>query len=397
MKKKIIFVIHFKLTKTHYEKFDITELEERHDFEIEIHEIGKFINPNLENILKRNFSYINTKSFDSFRDWKVYLLNMINLSDKNLFVINFVDWVNFNSFRVNYFLKKNKSIKVIEFSRYVHPFLESSPIEFSRLLYLIKTAILNFKKIKIYFSSKFLQLFKNYFKIFPDYLITTGNKKEFLNQKKNGVKLINGNSYDYNLYLKNNFNLNLNKANVGIYLDSPTPIYDNDNILMASNKKNFGTPEKWYSSLNLFFNFLENLKNIQIMIAPHPKVKYEKKNLKYYFNRKFCCQPLVEAAKTSKLLIGRNSAGFSYAAIYKIPAIFVYSNELKQSKSSILHEQRYFANETGLSPINIDEPLNENKINQLLSFDKKTYNQYLEKYLTSRKDKKTNHEIIADL
>tara|TARA_A100001015_G_scaffold303029_1_gene392002 strand:+ start:12336 stop:13100 length:765 start_codon:yes stop_codon:yes gene_type:complete len=254
MKKKIFFLISFKLTKIHYEKFDIAEFENKYNFEIEVHEIGKFINPSLEKVLKKNFNYKNSKTFNTFTQWKSYIKDALSNQKSNIYVINTIGSQNLNSIRVNYFLKRSKFLKTIEFSKHVHPFYESTPFELGRLIHFIKTILFSFTKVQIYLNSKISNFLQTNLKIFPDYLIKTGDKKEFLKQKKFGVTLLCGNSFDYNLYLKNNINLNIKKSKIGIYLDSPTPIYDNDNLLVGDKRNIFGTPNKWYASLNKFFS-----------------------------------------------------------------------------------------------------------------------------------------------
>ena len=51
----------------------------------------------------------------------------------------------------------------------------------------------------------------------------------------------------------------------------------------------------------------------------------------------------------------------------------------------------------GLKPINIDEFLGSEKIPELFNFNKRLYQDYLRKFLTNRKDKKMNFEIITKL
>ncbi len=53
-KKKIIFVTNYKLTKSHHDRFDLSEFEKL-NIKIEVHEVGEFINQDLDQILKKNF------------------------------------------------------------------------------------------------------------------------------------------------------------------------------------------------------------------------------------------------------------------------------------------------------------------------------------------------------
>ena len=83
-------------------------------------------------------------------------------------------------------------------------------------------------------------------------------------------------------------------------------------------------------------------------------------------------------------------------AAQKIPGLIIYSNELKknlQQKSKIFH----LAKELGTNPINIDDDFNVSEIKNALRLNKNKLNLYKQNYLTSRKDKKTNHEILNEL
>ena len=78
--------------------------------------------------------------------------------------------------------------------------------------------------------------------------------------------------------------------------------------------------------------------------------------------------------------MSRDSTGFSYAAIYNKPAIFMYNNELKQLNKQFINDQKNFAKELGLKPINIDINYSYNQIFKLKSFSKYNYIKYIKKY-----------------
>ena len=144
-----------------------------------------------------------------------------------------------------------------------------------------------------------------------------------------------------------------------------------------------------------FFNELEILLKLKIKIAPHPKVKH--KNFpKYYGGREIINQQLAEASKNAKLLITRESAGLSFAALYDKPAVMINSYELIKNKI-FTRKQKYQAEELGIKIINIDEKLDSKEMLDALKFDKKKYEEYKFNYLTSRKDEKANYKIIGDL
>ena len=60
-------------------------------------------------------------------------------------------------------------------------------------------------------------------------------------------------------------------------------------------------------------------------------------------------------------------------------------------------EESKFAEEFGVSLINIDDNFISENLNDLIKFDYKKYQSYVSKFLTSRKDEKPNHTIISEI
>ena len=69
---------------------------------------------------------------------------------------------------------------------------------------------------------------------------------------------------------------------------------------------------------NIEFETVTNIENkIQLSISTNTKK-----------GQKIVSESLANLAKNSSVIISRDSAGFSYAAIHNKPAIFIYTNEL---------------------------------------------------------------------
>ena len=97
--------------------------------------------------------------------------------------------------------------------------------------------------------------------------------------QRKGIKIINGNSEDFNLHL-NTINQKPQleiKGNYAIYLKSPTPFYEGDTPIMGISKSERGTPESWFDSLDNYFSILEKKFNFKVYIAPHPKLRHKNK------------------------------------------------------------------------------------------------------------------------
>ena len=237
----------------------------------------------------------------------------------------------------------------------------------------------------------------NIFYLHPSHYLQCGLKDFRFFYKKKNVKVIEANSLDYSNYVVNIKKINLfynYKNKFGIYLDSPTPLFDGDNIITKNDKEYFFTIKKWFPSLNNFFDNLEDLLKIKIIIAPHPKVNY-KNYSDIYKKRKFLKTKLYKITKFAKLIIGRNSSAFSYCAINTKPALVITSNEL-MSKKKYYDEQLYFAKELGTKVVNIDNKFNRDEIYNATKVNIKALKNYKLNYLTSLKIDKPNYQIIGD-
>ena len=68
-------------------------------------------------------------------------------------------------------------------------------------------------------------------------------------------------------YGSKKINVNL-KKNFSVLIDSTGPRFKDEHIIF--NNQQTHTPEKWYPSVNKFFDFLKKFQN-KIKICPHPK------------------------------------------------------------------------------------------------------------------------------
>ena len=178
----------------------------------------------------------------------------------------------------------------------------------------------------------------------------------------------------------------------------PTPAHNiGDSFITGDNKTVKGTKKNWLKSVNNFLDFIEEKLKIKIFIAPHPKIEYSSENLEIYNNRKVIKSELVRSSKNAKLIISRDSSGTAFAAMYKIPAVFIFTNELENLKNNFLDHQKKFANEFGLVPININEEISDEKLRQIMKFDYESYQNYINKYCSARDDSKVNFEIISEI
>ncbi len=393
--KLILLLMPIKCRKIDMNRYDIYEYEKKFNYNVEIHELINFLHPGFEKSFMNNIKDKRLKSFNNYEKWKEHYLKLKKKYGKNILIIKNISNNNLISLKLNLFLKKNKA-KIIEFSTNQFPINQEKKKFNSIIENFVYSLFFNPRKIFVYLLQNFLILVGKFLSLYPTYLVKTGSKnfRELKTQKN--IKIINGNSFDYNMFIKSKIK-NKNSMNYGLFLEAPTPLFSGDIYIDGEKFGARGTPENWFPSLNKFFTKIEKFKNIKIKIVPHPKIKHKNSKPKYYFGREVVSESLADLAKNSSVIISRDSAGFSYAAIHKKPAIFIYTDELLNKKNFFLDNQRYFASELGLKPVNIDDEVNNETLQKLFNFNKNKYHLYIKEYLTSRNDKKINCEIIGKL
>ena len=395
MSKKLLIVIWpYRFREFDWYRFDFSKLEEEYNVDVRVHEQIDFLFPHFTKAFMNFSEDQRITKYKSFKKWKEDFRKIVKENNSRILVINFNSNDNLLSFLVNFELKKSK-VKVLKYSDIDHP---QASIDFN-LLYLFKSfysLIKNIKAFKFFLRSYFFMFLGNVFNVLPTHVIKCGSVSYPHYSYKKNMIILKGNSHDYDMYLnaKKN-NSNSFKEKYALFLEAPSPLFVGDSSLIYKKRDELGTPENWFPSLGRFFDNLEDLLKLKIKIAPHPKVTHEQFP-KYYGGREVINQRLAKAAEHANVLITRDSGGLSFAALYKKPALMIYSKEMS-TNIKFRKQQNHFARELNLNPINIDDPFDSKKILDYMIFDKKKYDEYINKYVTLRKDEKPNYKIIGDL
>ena len=391
-KKKILILYPYVFRDFDYFRYEIRNLEKDFSAEVVIHEVIKIIHPNTISAYKNFYKSKKIIRFKSYFSWKKEFRNLV-YNNPDLLIIKDIQSTNFFSFLINLEINQAKR-KVLEYSASLgHPEerFELNNIKFLNLLIL--------KKIISFFYSKIFSVIAKLLKLYPNYCLKAGSKgfRNIYNNCK--VKIIRANSFDYSNYITYKKEIhNIKKKKIAIFIDSPTPLYDGDNLFTNTNKENLLTIKNWYQSLNFFFKNIEKLLDIEIKICLHPKVNYlkaQKEYKKIFEGREVLKKRPLYYLNYTRLIISRQSTGFSYAVISKTPSIVITSKELIKDKRSF-NFQRHLARELGVDIINIDNKIDSKKIKKLTKIKKEKYRQYKLKYLTSLNILKPNYKLIGE-
>ena len=129
----------------------------------EFHEMTNFIYPKFSKIFMIDrIKDKDVKIISSFNSWKKTMLKKKKIYGENMIIYNSINITNLKSFKVNYFLSKNK-FKTLIASNLDHPHYSVYNLG-EKIKIFLKSIFMNKKKIKLaleYFFSQIWEKFSN--------------------------------------------------------------------------------------------------------------------------------------------------------------------------------------------------------------------------------------------
>jgi len=392
MKDKIILITWpYVFREFDYFRFEIRSLEREFKSKVIIHELVDIIFPNFKKAYFTSRCSNKVYRFHSFFTWRKEFRYLVNKYPKIL-IISDIYSTNLFSFLINVEIKNSKRNVLQYAASKGQPGnwdLHYSKINFYNLF--------NINKIINFANNNLFNFLANWLKLYPSHCLLAGSKNFKINYN-NKVKLIKANTFDYSNYITYRKYKIQRKEKFAIYLDSPTPLFDGDNLMDNSHKESYLTISKWYPRLNMFFDNIEKLLNIKIKISAHPKIdSFKTKNIlkKIFYNREILSKRPIYYLDNAKCIISKDSSGFSFAVIKRIPSIIITSNELIKNYRFI-SSQNILAKELGTNLLNIDDNFCSKKFLQAFKVNTKKYLEYKFKHQTSLRNFKSNYKIIGE-
>lgn len=378
MINKIIYIFYLPLTEKYERDFYLQNLLDM-NYSVEYWDLTEIFFPGIEFVGAVERNYI--KKIQNYSE----LEEMISAQDfkKSFYVISMhVRWVVNKVYRI---LTKYNCY-LIFFARGGLPTFGDNDLSLRRVVnnlrnYLRTDRIKQKMLYEIPIIYKKIGVIKNY-----DLVFTAGSVEE---SRYNGIsKIIPINHFDYDNYLG--------------FRDNPARIINNeycvfldDNLVYDTDYKilNIKTiePTSYFTSLRTFFDHLKKKINLDVVIAAHPKTKYQGTE---FGNREIIKGKTNELVKYCRFAIAHYSTSVSYAILYKKPIVFIYTNEMK--------DLLYFKSIAGFAQLlnanicNIDSRTLKYDINwtNIYSIDDSKYEDYKYKYLTS---KPTENELSCNV
>lgn len=187
----------------------------------------------------------------------------------------------------------------------------------------LKLKLLSFSNLKRLFGKAFYLLFSP--KIDYSFVIASGQKSlEIINKKYRNSAIIQGHAFDYDLYLENQRSASSDKEYI-LFLDEYFPFHPDYFFLR---KDYTGLAEGYNRKLTRYFDTLENLFGIEVIIAAHPRSEYE--NFPDYWKGRKCIRGnTLKLVQNAKLCLLHASTSINFVVLYDKPSVFITMDEIK--------------------------------------------------------------------
>lgn len=268
-----------------------------------------------------------------------------------------------------------KHFKIIN-SRFVtiqNGLIPISPTE-SSLLPQLKSKKFSFREIKKLILKNFYKSFKNS-KHESDIIVVSG--KEGDRRVDNSIQKIYSHSFDYDIYIQN-------KKKITVLDPGPYSVFLDEDMIFHSDYLHDGfkppmKSKKYYSTLNIFFDWIESNLGVKVIWALHPRSKFEPNDeiFKGRFVYKFKTFDLVA---NSKFVLLHSSTSISFPILFEKPLVFMTMKDL--NASWIGPRINFRASCFGKKPLFIDNVKDyESNFSENLDINHELYKSYKDNYI----------------
>jgi hypothetical protein len=256
---------------------------------------------------------------------------------------------------------------------------------------LLKNPILLLKKV--YYKSLTRIYYNKKIKSYNNTILAAGEEALKLAKNLSNIYIpINTIDYDRFLSARDFSNSPLKNLKYAVFLDINLP-FQTDLLLNGNRPVN---SEKYYASLNNFFDEIEKLYNLEVVIAAHPKSHYGGSE---FNGRKIINNKTAEMVRFSELVISHHSTAITYAILYCKKIIFIYTDDMLQKSrytdvSYIVQLANYL--DCLVFNINSDDIYKYIDVNEI---NKRAYREFKYNYLATHETKmiSTNNIFLSEV
>lgn len=204
------------------------------------------------------------------------------------------------------------------------------------------------------------------------------------------TKIININYSDYEIARDLPMTNKIIPEDYILFIDQYLPLHPDAQILGIKNIN----AQNYYKHLNHFFDKIEQIYNLKIIIAAHPKaLKY--KEFDFFNARQVFFNRTAELTRDSKFVIMHYSTSYLYPVFFKKRIIFISSHEIENSLPNIHKVILNLASSLNAKYYYFDESNNE--ISYSTTFNEDMYNNILsQRFMNSDNPNKKTSDIFID-
>jgi len=395
--KKIIYFVESPFCQRDYERFGM-DIMKNNGFCVEIWDFTPFTSPNTYSTVRVpdpiNYQKSNCRLFIDKAE-AIQEIKKLN-QDTMVILIMFFDYEHYFLYRelskqnISYAFVITNVIPIYKTDSNENSFFKKFwPNDFIK-----KIRKLNLEMIKKYI---FYRVPSSLLMIrFPEFIFA-GSYKSLINYKfpiGKKTNIIWGHTLDYDLYLKGlrkSSGIKLVDGKYIVFCDEFLPFHPD---YIPSNRKPPIAPKIYYQTLCKFFNGVEKETGLKVVIAAHPRSKYEE-HPDYFNGRKVIRGKTIELVRDSEFVLMHGSTSLDFAVLYHKSVVFFTMAKILQDKA-FKDGIMTFSSALNKGFINIDSG---NKINwdKELQIDEDAYDNYKENYI-KRKNTKEDFfwQIVAD-
>jgi hypothetical protein len=370
--KRVIFFVQTTFNLRDYQRFGIRLMREN-GFDVEVWDLNLILNPELFQ------SYIPTDAFDNdvvvlFNHRQKVYDKLSNLSHRD-FVINTIPYT-FSSLWIYRALSKTAADYAVFYGGAL-PY----PIDEKGCLHFFMDKLKGLASFRYLSAWKrlFIKLPSSFFSVKPASLILAGSEK-YLSYKRyfdfpvcKNTETLLGHALDYDIYLEEK-DKPCQEKSTAVFIEDFFP-FDPDYIMRG---EEFPIDaDTYYSSLNNFFDIVEDKLGLEVVVAAHPRAGEGGEN--YFRSRNYIRGKTLNLVRESRLVMTHCSTAVSFAVFFYKPVIFMTHSNFNNRHEG--YRIKAMADEFKKDPVLVDHYSDNINLKSELTVDRIIYDRYRNNYI----------------
>jgi len=329
MIRTVIFLVDYPFNQRDFDRFGV-EMLLGNGFDVQVWDLTDILRPHLSESYQPP-DPIDWAGCTVFNNKKVALEKIRNLPS-DTFIINLIEYSP-KTYRVYRAISASRAAYAVFMAGAIPSSKEKTGIILSFLKKLSR--IMNKKavsKIVNYINSiikqGFYRLPYTWMGIKPASIILAGGEEclVYPYPVNKNTEILWAHTFDYDLYLKERNTPSLEQP-IAVFLDEYVPFHS-DYVYMGIQAPT--TADRYYPVLNRFFSLVERELGLKVIIAAHPRSRYED-HPDYFEGRKWVRGKTIQLIKESRLVLAHSSTSVNFANLFHKPIVFLTSADLDKS------------------------------------------------------------------